>query len=346
VKVAVDVTPLASPARTGIGLFTAYVADQDGVDVERFSLSPRSDEAKKLRLPGNLAVRAWARLDRIGRSIAGDADVVHGTNFVAPPSDLPTVLTVHDLSFAMEPAWVSKTVASFAAVVQRRVEQGAWVHAPSEHVARGVQELFGTDRVVTVHHGPPSPQLDPGLSARAPIASPYIVAVGTWEPRKNLSTLVTAFGIAHAREPSLSLALVGQPGSDEHVQRAIDALGRSAFAHVVHTGFVPDVQRDAIVRNAAVLAYPSLDEGFGFPILEAQRMGVPVVASNAGSIPEIAGDGALFHDPLDPDALADQLLLAVEHRPTVHAGRVNLERFSWDRAAEGWRGLYELALTS
>jgi glycosyltransferase involved in cell wall biosynthesis len=116
----------------------------------------------------------------------------------------------------------------------------------------------------------------------------------------------------------------------------------------MRTGRVDEGVRSWLLRNAAVLAYPSLDEGFGFPLLDAMQAGTPVVASTAGSIPEVAGEAALLRDPLDVDGLAEALAIALgdtaARERLIAAGRERWTHFDWQHCAEGIADLYGLAV--
>ena len=128
------------------------------------------------------------------------------------------------------------------------------------------------------------------------------------------------------------------------LQGAVDALDPRARSRVFCPGRVDGDARTALLRRATLLAYPSLDEGFGFPLLDAMQAGIPVVAANAGSIPEIAGDAAVLVDPLDVDALATALLAVATddatRRRLVGLGDLQLRRFSWTRCADEMVALY------
>src|SRR5439155_19580725 len=127
----------------------------------------------------------------------------------------------------------------------------------------------------------------------------YVLAIGTIGPRKNLPRLVRAFG--SIGDPSLRLVIAGPDGPDRPVvDAAIAALPDPG--RVVLTGFVPDGVRRTLIAGARPLAYPSLYEGFGFPMLEAMSLGVPVVTSGLGSMREVAGDAAEFAQPPDVDS--------------------------------------------
>lgn len=359
-RVALDVTPLAGP-RTGIGTFVAHLIDalaalDHGPAVVPWALTGRGGGqlppgTARYPYPARVALPAWGRIGRpSGRAtlrrsgtVAGPPSVVHGTNFVAPPTRWPTVLTVHDLSFLT-------TRPAFVPVVRRLVRAGAWVHAPSEAVAERVRAEFTTDRVAAVHHGPtPVGPDDPAVVVPdLPRGTPFVLAVGTAEPRKNLPALVLAFGAVQARVPDLHLVLAGarrgDPAELARIDAAVDALPRAAGARVHLLGHVSVVQRDALYRRAQVLAYPSLDEGFGFPLLEAMQVGLPVVAGRSGAVAEVAGDAAALVDPHDLDALAAALADVttddVRRRRLSERGHANLARFSWRSCAEGLVALY------
>jgi glycosyltransferase involved in cell wall biosynthesis len=277
--------------------------------------------------------------------------VVHGTNYVVPPSRLPTVVTVPDTSLITSPTLVLPIVRRFVPVLQRAVARGAWVHAISEHVAEQVRVLLGTDRVRTVHLAAPDrharsierPRV-PGLESR-----PYIAFVGTREPRKNLPRLVGAFGLIADELPELRLVLAGPSGSDSAaVDAAIDSLGPELSERVIVTDYLPAAVRDALIDHATVFAYPSLDEGFGLPVLEAMGAGVPVVAGAAGALPEVAGGAAVMVDPLDTEAIAHGLRRAVTDEALraqlVDAGHRREECFTWADTAAGLIGLYREAM--
>ena len=133
--------------------------------------------------------------------------------------------------------------------------------------------------------------------------------------------------------------IAGAPGNDQAaVDKAIHQLPDAVQSRVVRLGSVENALKSRLLTSASVLAYPSLDEGFGFPLLEAQQVGLPVVASTAGSIPEVAGSAALYSAPTDVDALAGNLHLAITSETVrtklINQGHRNLERFSWASTAD------------
>jgi glycosyltransferase involved in cell wall biosynthesis len=351
VRIALDVGPLHGH-RTGIGVAVAELVTalgaHEGVALRRYVLSFRSRPApptRRLPLPAALAHHLWSRTDhpRVDRWL-GDAEVVHGTNYVVPPSRLPAVVSVYDCWFLDHRAEASPAVRRSGDVLRRRVRDGATVHASSQATADRVRDLLGTDRVEVVHLGPLAVDPPPATAPVDPDGRPFVLALGTIERRKNLPALVRAFAAAGAEGARLVIA--GAPGDDSSaVDAAVDALAPPARATVERLGPVDAAAKAWLLHHARVLAYPSLDEGFGFPLLEAQSIGLPIVATRAGSIPEVAGDGAELVPLGDTDALAAALttVLADDDRRTelVAAGRANVARFSWSATADALVGVYE-----
>ena len=357
--VAVDVTPLLGP-RTGIGMFVAEAwsalsARPDDVRLVPYVLSGRADPAdpalpagtRRLPVPARIATAWWGRASwpRFDGPLRASA-VVHGTNFVAPPRRRGVVLTIHDTTFVHRPDLCSPEVRAWTPAVRRALRRGAWVHTPSGYVADDVRATFGTERVRAVHHGVPSlPTIGPDEASAD--AAPYVLALGRLEPRKLHATLVEAFGAMAADDHDVRLVLAGPDGAARPaVDAAIAALDRPVRDRVEVVGWVDDARRASLLRSAAVLAYPSLDEGFGLPVLEAMAAGVPVVATDTGAVPEIAGDAAVLVGPT-AEALAGGLDRAL-HDASLRArlvaegtGRAAL--FSWDRAAAGLVDLYRAA---
>jgi glycosyltransferase involved in cell wall biosynthesis len=289
----------------------------------------------------------------------GPADVVHGTNFVVPPTRRAArVVTVHDLTTVRYPAMCDGATLRFPEMVRRAVTEGAWVHTPSQFVADEVVAEFGAapERVRVVYHGIPDHGGGSGGHAVTDVTDVtpagtdrYVLALGTVEPRKDLPGLVRAFDRLAGEQSDVGLVLVGSRGWGE------DALETAVRAspwrkRIVRLGYVDDDAWRAVLAGAAVLAYPSVYEGFGFPPLEAMAVGVPVVATAVGAIPEVTGDGALLVGPGDVDGLADALVQVLideaTRRGLISRGRARAERFSWTACGQGLTELYESAARS
>ena len=354
VRLAIDVGPLYGH-RTGIGAAIAELVPaldaHPGVELLPYLLSFRTrpqPPARRLPLPAALAHRLWARSDtpRVDRWLRA-AEVVHGTNYVVPPSRLPALVSVYDCWFLANPDLASPDVRRAGDVLRRRVAAGATVHASSHATAAQLDELLGARDVEVVHLGP-LPVEEPPARASAPwitdlAGRPYVLALGTVERRKNLPALAAAF--ASAAVDGAALVIAGASGDDAAaLDHTIERLPADVRARVIRPGSITVGEKAWLLHHADLLAYPSLDEGFGFPILEAQTVGVPVVATRAGSIPEVAGDGAELVPVGDDDALAAAITRVLDddgrRAELVAAGHQNVARFSWTATAEALVGVY------
>jgi glycosyltransferase involved in cell wall biosynthesis len=352
-RVAFDVGPLARQ-RTGVGLaveaMRAALSDIDDLELVEYIISFRSTPpagTRRLPMPALLAHRLWAIADHPrGDRFLGKPAVVHGTNYVVPPSRVPQVVSVYDCWFLRNPTVARGEVHRAGRVLRRAIARGATVHASSSATAREIAELFPDSRVATIPLAAlpvPEPSIEPPIPSL--IGRPYIAAIGTLERRKNLPVLVDAFGLLAAERDEILLVMAGSDGDDRPaINAAIDRLDTAAAKRVVMTGRVDEPARSWLVRNATVLAYPSLDEGFGFPLLDAMQVGVPIVASNRGSIPEVCGAAGLLCEPDDTSGLADNLAQTVFDSGTrerlLSAAAAQLANFSWQRCAADLAALY------
>ncbi len=356
-SVAYDVGPLVG-ARTGIGSAVAALHDaiasqaaETGVELLPYLLSFRARPepgVRRLPLPAALAHRVWAHADvpPTDRWLA-PARVVHGTNYVVPPTRRTArLVSVYDCWFVRHADEARPAVVRAGRVLDRTVRRGAVVHTSSHATAEAVRDHWPGADVRVVHLAPlPLPPPSMGCPIAGLEGRDFVLSVATLERRKNLPRLVRAFGRVATVHPDLHLVLAGGDGEDRPaVEAALDELGPAAGSRVVLTGFVDDEVRSWLLHHARLLAYPSLDEGFGFPLLDAMATGLPIVASTCGSIPEVAGDAAVLVAPDDVDGLAsaiDRVLSddAERHR-LVAAGRDHLTRFSWSSTAAQFIDLY------
>ncbi|HEX5095186.1 MAG TPA: glycosyltransferase, partial [Acidimicrobiia bacterium] len=283
--VAFDVTPLLG-VRTGIGnavaeMYAALQGLDAAPDLVPYTLSLRARQMREdvpsdtrfVPLPARGLLKAWARANtpRIDRWIT-PARVVHATNYLAPATRLPTVVSVYDCSFVRYPELCTPEVLAFVPILRRAIERGATVHTTSEFVATEIEEAFGARRrdgkLVVVPLGVPPLGTEAAMPAdlRDELdGAPYVLAVGMLEPRKNFPHLIGAFGALAASHPELRLVIVGPDGpARPSVERAVERLPAAVRPRVLLPGAVDNLARRALLDAAAVLAYPSIYEGFGF----------------------------------------------------------------------------------
>ena len=255
---------------------------------------------KALPLPRVALYESWQRLRRphVERA-TGVVDVVHSTAHVAAASSAPMVATVHDLHFLHEPShFTRRGVGVFTRFLDLVREEAAVVVCPSE-ATRTDCEAAGIDRArlrVTpwaTHAVAVAPSEAVRVREGYGLHRPFVLFTGTIEPRKNLGRLVEAFGALG--DVDAELVIVGPEGWSTE-------LAASTGPRVRRLGFVPAADRDALYAAATLVAYPSLREGFGLPVLEAMVQGAAVVTSESTSTAEVAGDAAVLIDPLDVDA--------------------------------------------
>jgi glycosyltransferase involved in cell wall biosynthesis len=365
-SVGIDATPLLGRP-TGVGQFCfgalSGLSAIPHLDVSAFAVSWRRRRGIEARVPEGVSTRqramparplhaAWRRAPWPPVEwFIGPHDVVHGTNYVVPPTARAArVVSVYDLSVVLYPELCEPATLEFPALIRRAVAEGAWVHTTSRFVADEVIAQFAVDpeRIRVVYPGipilDPGPEPDRGAPPRLPEGcARYVMAIGTVEPRKDYPLLVAAFGAVAAAHPEVALVIVGADGwGAERVAAAVEA--SPARDRILRPGYLDDRDLAATLAGASLLAYPSLYEGFGFPPLEAMAAGVPVVATAAGAVPEVVGDGALVVAPGDGDGLAGAISRVLDGgadiEDLVERGRRRSRQFSWDACAEGLVDLY------
>ncbi|MFH1162426.1 MAG: glycosyltransferase family 1 protein [Candidatus Jorgensenbacteria bacterium] len=276
-------------------------------------------------------------------------------------SRAPHIMTFHDLSFIHHPEFFSRRMRLWHWLQNYRAEarRAARLIAVSEFTRRDLIQTFGVapERVKTVHSGVDPfyrrlPENDAGLRAfrdKHDLARPFILFVGTLEPRKNVPGIIRAFDILKTRgaQRELALVLVGRRGwLYDGIARAIR--GSPHRSDIRLWGSATGEELRYLYNLAAVFTYPSFFEGFGFPVLEAQACGAPVVASNVTSLPEILGESALLVDPSEVQAIAGAVRQVLESEALrdglQERGFVNVKRFSWQRAAEETLKVFERSL--
>ena len=308
---------------------------------------------RRLVWPGRLLTRAWVTVRRpeLPGGLLDHLDLVHATSAAVPPTrGRPLVATVHDLAFRHYPDAYPAAGRRYHERSARIVaDEAARVLVPSEATARDLAELYGVDRgrVTITPLGVEVPDEPDHAGAgrllrELGVRGPFLLAVGTLEPRKNLPRLLDAFGEAAAALPGHWLVVVGPVGWGPRLRPTWDSV------RVKLAGPVGDRLLHALYQAADGLAYPSLYEGFGLPVLEAMANGIPVLTSDRSSLPEVAGDAALLVDPLDRAAIAAGLVrlagdAGLRERLT-EAGRRRAAGFTWRAtAAATWATYRQVA---
>jgi glycosyltransferase involved in cell wall biosynthesis len=331
------------------------LSERADVELIRLAASRRQPAAGARRI----AQGVWRELAYypflLGRRGAdAGADLLHCPSQLGPVRrQLPLVMTVHDLLPLRFPQLFTRVNAAHMRAMARAVLPRANRIITGSEFTRGeIADLLGVeqDRVEVVPYGiagqfrPREPDRD-WLRARFGLGGRYVVCVGTLEPRKNLTGALRAFRRLSSAHDDVQLAVVGGQGwRNERFEQEL----RDGAARVVSTGSVSDEELAALYAGAACLLFPSLSEGFGFPVLEAMACGTPVVSSNRTSLPEVVGDAGLLVDPEDEAEIAaavgrilDSPALADELR---ERGLRNAARFSWTACAAATVDVYRRVL--
>jgi len=323
-------------------------------------LAPSSDLAGAAivdrRVPVRLLNLAWHRLGwPPAETLAGGAfDVVHSPHpLLLPARAAAQVITIHDLDFLTHPERTRAEIRrDYPALAGEHARRADAVLVPSAYTAGEVERSLGVPRDRIAICSPGAPDWTPRPAAPK---DGYVLFFSTLEPRKNVGGLLDAYErlIASARDglqavPGLpDLVLAGRATND--AQPWLDRISRPPLQGVVrHLGYVDANDRRALYEGARMLVQPSFEEGFGMPVLEAMSLGVPVVAANRGSLPEVLGGAGLLVDPNRPDDTAQAIarLLSDDGLAAECAakGIARAGAFRWDETAHRVYETYQLAI--
>jgi glycosyltransferase involved in cell wall biosynthesis len=281
-----------------------------------------------------------------------NAALYHATEHLLPRLSLPTVLTVHDLIFERYPQHHKLTNRAFLRVgMPLFVRAATRIIAVSHHTAKDLNTLYGVPdaKIEVIHEGidakfrPATPEEIETIRQRYSPDRPYMLMVGTLEPRKNHRLALEAMAQLKSQGYPHRLLVVGGKGwLFEPISALVNSLGLADDVHF--TGYVPDEELPALYSAATALIMPSLYEGFGFPILEAMACGAPVICSRASSLPELAGEAALFVDPHDASSLASAMRRIIDEPGLADAlrtrGLAQASQFTWEATARQTAQLY------
>lgn len=378
-RIGIDVTSALTQGG-GIGRYTrelvqALSALDHGAELTLFSARPPArlpvpdplPRAPNVRhraapLAEHWLYRLWYRL-RLPlpvQLVTGSLDLFHSPDFVLPPvsGGIPTLLTVHDLSFVHYPNTFPRVLVDYLnRVVPWSIGRASHILADSVATQQDLTAIWKVDpaRVSVLYSGvserfAPVEDGDVLAAVRQKYGlgeAPYLLSVGTVQPRKNYQLLIKAFAPVARQLPHVLAIAGGRGWLAEEMTAEIARQGLQERVRFI--GFVDDGDLPALYSAADLFVFPSLYEGFGLPLLEAMACGVPVLSSNASSLPEVAGDAALLLPPESVagwrEAMLDTLQNSDRRRALVQKGFVQAERFSWARAAQQLLGIYRELLS-
>jgi glycosyltransferase involved in cell wall biosynthesis len=363
VRIVIDYRPVLRQ-RSGVGeyIFRLVGALADGPgrldDIVLFSSSlrgevdPASVHGLRLahrRIPVRLLNRLWHGFEwpPVEFFVAGRFDIAHSPHpLLLPSRSAARIVTIHDLDFLQNPERTQDEIRrDYPRLVRDHAHRADHIIVSSAHTAGEVHQRLAVPRNCITVCRAGAPPWKPRSSTPEP---GHILFVGTLEPRKNIGGLLDGYErllAAHADAPDLVLAGRPTPAAASWLER----LRRPPLAgHARHLGYVTDEVRRTLFEGARLVALPSFNEGFGLPVVEAMVVGVPVVASARGGVPEVLGDAGLLVEPDDPDGLAEAMArLIYDAKLASQAAARGLRRslsFNWRASAEALRSAYEQAI--
>lgn len=277
--------------------------------------------------------RSWKRL-------FGECDVLWLPNlhfFPHTTPSAPTVITIHDLSFERYPKYLSLKGRLWHRRIlrpQNLIARMSAVVCVSAHTKEEMKRVYAVadDRCVVVYPGVCLPHVPPQRDLRRPEDPFTICVISTIEPRKNISIIAQVFPLLRRVYPGIRCCVIGKPGY--HSSKVI---AQMQSAGIEYHGYVSQEEKHQLLNASDVMVYPSIYEGFGLPPLEAQALGIPVIAGANTSLPEVVGESALLCDMNDVNALYLAIELLIEHPERAQEfslrGVQNAKRFSWKQSA-------------
>jgi len=361
--IAIDATPLQSEHRfRGVGAYTRqlcqhlltmipdeiqFLATKNGIDLLSPQIRARSTIGSRGHRPAQLY---WVYNELYLRQMLGKIkpSLFHATDFngTLRLPGIPTVATLYDLT-NVRPNNVDTSISSrlsnwrWSVYYQKKLPRVDHLIAISQHVKNDAVATLGiaAEKISVIPLGIDTTQFYPsrgsGLFAGR---APYVLYVGSRDPNKNLERVLSAFGLVASEIDEIRLAIAGRWNSDDQnwLRQRLDS-DSALTGRVDYLGFVADADMASLYSNAEVFLFPSLAEGFGFPVLEAMACHIPVIASNRPPIPEVATDAAVLIDPLNPSDMASEISKILQNSRLAEnlrsRGAVQVRKYRWERVA-------------
>jgi glycosyltransferase involved in cell wall biosynthesis len=289
------------------------------------------------RVPVRVLNRAWHRLEWPPvEMLAGRIDIAHSMHpLLMPARSAARLVTVYDLFFLQDADGTAREIRrDYTELTANHARRADAVVVISDYTAREVATRLGVPPERIVRCPPGAPEWP---RRRGPAPGGPIVCISSPERRKNLPGLLRAYAVLRTLVPDAPRLIIAGRTPDRGAEVSAMIRRPPWYPHVRHLGYVTEDERQDLYRQATMLVLPSLDEGFGMPLVEAMTVGVPVVASNRGALPEVAGDAALLVEPTDAEAMADAMRRLLEEpelaRASVERGYRRAAHYSWQASA-------------
>ncbi|MFN0048881.1 MAG: glycosyltransferase family 4 protein [Cytophagales bacterium] len=351
IKVNIDATGLHGLRLTGVGVYIQnLIAALKKLPDLTLSASYKISNIKNdgiIRSRTSLPLET-PYIPHLYKIIPKKYSLFHGPDYWIPSTkSIKKVVTIHDFSVFHKGLWSQefaiKGIEKLSKVINQN--QPDQIIVVSDFVKEELKTLFPqfSDKVTTVYHG--VDHFSKGISTPKTVAFPYILCVGTIEVRKNVLNLAKAFALLASKHPDLRLIFAGGTSGFKGPEIATEL---RTIRNVMHLDYVSKDTVQNLIENAIFVAYPSLYEGFGFPILEAMYLETPVFTSNFGAMKEVAGGNAFLSNTLEIDALASDLASFLEDEPQRNRLRDKaksyVSNFTWAKAAQQTFEVYKKAL--
>ena len=357
-RVALELQPCCGN-RSGIGMYTYELAkrmrDQDGLEFcgNLFNFAGRNDTSEALQgismpvrenrmLDYGVYRRIWNLLPVTYQQMFPESDITVCFDYIVPPRIKGKVITtIHDLTYLRYPETMEqRNLKRICQGIGYSIERSDRIIAVSEFTKREICTLLDVpeEKISVIYNAPAELEADCGRMEPPVIHGPYILFVGTIEPRKNLIRLIKAYTMLREKERiPHKLVLAGGLGwNHDAIQQA--AQESKYCDDILFTGYVSIEKKRSLYQYADAFVFPSVYEGFGIPPLEAMSFGCPVVCADAASLPEVAGDAAEYVDPADSEQIAEGIFRVISDREYVRSliqnGYERVKKFTWEESAQ------------